>query len=317
MKVVIAGLFGDGFENSLTSEFPGVDFAFAPSEEDQAREIEVADAFMGSPSRETFRAARRLRWMHCPGTGIDKLTAIPEVVDSDVVLTNARGPHAAPMADHVMGICIAFAHRTNEMVMDQQARTWDTSKYDRTFVEIEGSAMGIVGLGDIGAAIARRAAAFGMDIYAVDKNPFPAPAGVSAVWGLDNLYDLMALSDWLVIAAPYTSDSRGMICAEHLALMKPTARVIIISRGGVVDEDALYDALTNNKIAGAGIDAFETEPLPTDSRWWDLDNVIISPHASALTVEMWEGRREIFRENLRRFLSNQPFLYVCDKTAGF
>ena len=317
MKIVIAGLFGDGFENSLTSEFPGVDFAFASSEEDQAREIEDADAFMGSPSRETFRAARRLRWMHCPGTGIDKLTAIPEVVDSDVVLTNARGPHAAPMADHVMGMCIAFAHRTNEMVLDQQSRTWDTSKYDRSFVEMEGSTMGIIGLGDIGAAIARRAAAFGMEIYAVDKNPFPAPAGVSAVWGLDNLDDLMALSDWLVIAAPYTSDSRGMIGAEHLALMKPTARVIIISRGGVVDEDALYDALTNNKIAGAGIDAFEIEPLPPDSRWWDLDNVIISPHASALTVEMWEGRREIFRENLRRFLSNQPFLYVCDKTAGF
>ena len=317
MKVVIAGLFGDGFEDGLASEFPGVDFAFASSDADQAREIADADAFMGSPSREVFRAARRLRWMHCPGTGIDKLTAIPEVVDSDVVLTNARGPHAAPMADHVMGMCIAFAHRTNEMVLDQQARTWDTSKYDRTFVEMEGSAMGIVGLGDIGSAVARRAAAFGMEIFAVDKHPFPAPAGVSAVWGLDRLDDLMARSDWLIITAPYTSDSRGMIGAEQLGLMKPAARVIIISRGGVVDEDALYDALANGRIAGAGIDAFEAEPLPPDSRWWDLDNVIISPHASALTVEMWEGRREIFRENLRRFLANEPFLYVCDKTAGF
>ena len=317
MKVVVTGLFGDGFEESLVSEFADVDFVFVSSDEDQAREIEDADALMGSPSREVFRAARRLRWMHCPGTGIDKLTAIPEVVDSDVVLTNARGPHAAPMADHVMGMCIAFAHRTNEMVLDQQARMWDTSKYDRSFVEMEGSSMGIVGLGDIGSAVARRAAAFGMEIYAVDKHPFPAPAGVSAVWGLDRLDDLMAVSDWLVIAAPYTPDSRGMIGAESLALMKPTARVIIISRGGVVDEDALYDTLSNGRIAGAGIDAFEVEPLSPDSRWWDLDNVIISPHASALTVEMWEGRREIFRENLRRFLANEPFLYVCDKTAGF
>jgi len=129
--------------------------------------------------------------------------------------------------------------------------------------------------------------------------------------------DIAIRSSSLVITAPYTSDSRGMIGAEHLALMKPTARVIIISRGGVVDEDALYDTLSNGRIAGAGIDAFEVEPLPPDSRWWDLDNVIISPHASALTVEMWEGRREIFRENLRRFLANEPFLYVCDKTAGF
>lgn len=317
MKVVVTGLFGDGFEESLVSEFTDVDFVFVSSDEDQAREIEDADALMGTPNREVFRAARRLRWMHCPGTGIDKLTAIPEVVDSDVVLTNARGPHAAPMADHVIGMCLAFAHRTNEMVLDQRARRWDTSKYDRSFVEMEGSSMGIVGLGGIGSAVAQRAAAFGMEIHAVDKHPFPAPAGVSAVWGLDRLDDLMAMSDWLVITAPYTPDSRGMIGAEHLALMKPTARVIIISRGGVVDEDALYDTLANGRIAGAGIDAFEVEPLPPDSRWWDLDNVIISPHASALTVEMWEGRREIFRENLRRFLANEPFLYVCDKTAGF
>ena len=317
MKVLVTGLFGDGFEEGLVSEFGDVEFVFAAGEDEQAREIVDADAILGTPSREVFRAAQRLRWMHCPGTGIDKLTAIPEVVNSDVVLTNARGPHAAPMADHVMGMCLAFAHRTNEMVLDQQARRWDMGKYDRTFVEMEGSIMGIVALGDIGSAVARRAAAFGMEIYAVDKRPFPAPAGVRAVWGLDRLDELMTISDWLVITAPYTSDSRGMIGADSLALMKPTARVIIISRGGVVDENALYDALANGRIAGAGIDAFEVEPLPPDSRWWELDNVIISPHASALTVEMWEGRREIFRENLRRFLANEPFLYVCDKSAGF
>jgi phosphoglycerate dehydrogenase-like enzyme len=156
-----------------------------------------------------------------------------------------------------------------------------------------------------------------MDVYAVDKEPFPAPPGVSAVWGLDRLDDLLRMSDWLVVTAPYTVDSKGMIGAEQLALMKPTAHMVIISRGGIVDEDALFDALSNKRIGGAGIDAFEVEPLSEDSPWWDLDNVIISPHASALTVEMWEGRREIFKENLRRFLANEPFVYVCDKTAGF
>lgn len=317
MKIVVAGLFGDGFEDSLTTEFPNLQFAFAQSEEDQAREIKDADAFLGTPSRDVFLAADRLRWMHCPGTGIDKLTEIPEIADSDVVLTNARGPHAAPMADHVMGMCLSFAHRSVEMAEDQKARRWDMGKYDRTFTPMEGGVMGILALGGIGAAVARRAVGFGMKIYAVDKNPYPAPPGVEAVWGLDNLDDLLAMSDWLIVTAPYTPDSKGMIDAARLALMKPTARVIIISRGGVVDEDALYDALSNRRIAGAGIDAFETEPLTPDSRWWGLDNVIISPHASALTVEMWEGRREIFRENLRRFLANEPFIYVCDKRAGF
>ena len=317
MKVVVASLFGDGFEESLIEEFPEMDFVFAASEEDQAAEIKDADVYMGTPSRDVFLASDRLRWLHCPGTGIDKLTSILEIVNSDVALTNARGPHAAPMADHVMSMCLAFAHRTNEMMADQQAHVWDTRKYDRSFVEMEGSTMGILALGDIGSAVARRAAGFGMKVYAVDKDPFAAPQGVEAVWGLDRLDDLMRVSDWLVVTAPYTEDSKGMIDASDLALMKPMAHLIVISRGGVVDEDALFDAVRSRSIAGAGIDAFEVEPLPDDSPWWDLDNVIISPHASALTIEMWEGRREIFRENLRRFLANRPFIYVCDKTAGF
>ena len=150
MKVVVASLFGGGFEERLTKEFPELDFVFAASEEDQAAEIKDADVFMGSPSRDVFLASDRLRWLHCPGTGIDKLSSIPEIVNSDVVLTNARGPHAAPMADHVMAMCLAFAHRTNEMMADQRAHVWDTRKYDRSVIEMEGSTMGIIALGDIG-----------------------------------------------------------------------------------------------------------------------------------------------------------------------
>ena len=317
MKVVVAGLLGDGFEESLREEYPEVEFAFVVSEEDQAREIKDADVYMGMPSREVFIAADHLRWLHCPGTGIDKYTEIPEIVDSDVVLTNARGPHTAPMADHVMAFCLAFAHKTHNMLFDQQARVWDAGKYHGKQVEMEGATMGILALGGIGQAIARRANGFGMDVYAVDMKPFPPPSGVKDVWGLDRLDDLLAMSDWFVVTAPYTQDSKGMIGARELGLMKPTAHLIIISRGGIVDEDALYDTLENGRIAGAGIDAFEVEPLTEDSVWWGLENVIISPHASALTVQMVEGRRGIFKENLRRFLANEPFLYVCDKTAGF
>jgi phosphoglycerate dehydrogenase-like enzyme len=317
VKIVVAGLLGDGFEESLREEFPGVEFAFVESEEDQAREIKDADVYMGMPSREVFIAADHLRWLHCPGTGIDKYTEVPELVDSDVVLTNARGPHTAPMADHVMAFCLAFAHKTHKMLFDQQARVWDAGKYHGEQVEMEGATMGILALGGIGQAIARRANGFGMDVYAVDMKPFPPPAGVKEVWGLDRLDDLLAMSDWFVVTAPYTPDSKGMIGARELGLMKSSAHLIVISRGGIVDEDALFEALENGCIAGAGIDAFEVEPLTEDSPWWGLDNVIISPHASALTVQMVNGRREIFKENMRRFLANEPFLYVCDKTAGF
>ena len=317
MKIVVAGLLGDGFEENLREEFPGIEFAFTVSEEDQVREIKDADVYMGMPSRDVFVAADHLRWLHCPGTGIDKYTEIPELVDSDVVLTNARGPHAAPMADHVMAFCLAFAHKTHLMLLDQKAGVWDAGKYHGEQVEMEGATMGILALGGIGQAIARRANGFGMDVYAVDKKPFSPPSGVKEVWGLDRLDDLLAMSDWFVVTAPYTQDSKGMIGARELGLMKPTAHLIIISRGGIVNEDALYETLESGRIAGAGIDAFEVEPLPEDSAWWGLENVIISPHASALTVQMVNGRREIFKENLRRFLANEPFLYVCDKTAGF
>lgn len=317
MKIVVAGLLGDGFEDSLREEFSGVEFAFVESEEDQAREIKDADVYMGMPSREVFVAADHLRWLHCPGTGIDKYTEIPELVDSDVVLTNARGPHTAPMADHVMAFCLAFAHKTHKMLFDQQARVWDAGKYHGEQVEMEGATMGILALGGIGQAVAKRANGFGMEVYAVDMKPFPPPAGVKEVWGLDRLDDLLAMSDWFVVTAPYTPDSKGMIGVRELGLMKSSAHLIVISRGGIVDEDALFDTLENGRIAGAGIDAFEVEPLTEDSPWWGLDNIIISPHASALTVQMVNGRREIFKENMRRFLANEPFLYVCDKTAGF
>ena len=221
------------------------------------------------------------------------------------------------MADHVFSMCLAFAHRTNEMMSDQRTHVWDGDKYTRSFIDMEDGTMGILALGGIGMAVARRATGFGMDVYAVDENPIAPPPGVKDVWGLDRLDDLMEISDWLVITAPYTPDSKGMIGERELALMKPSAHVIIISRGGIVDEDALFEAIKNEKIAGAGIDAFETEPLPTDSPWWDLENVIISPHASSDSPRTYEGRREIFKENIRRFLANKPFIYVCDKIAGF
>jgi phosphoglycerate dehydrogenase-like enzyme len=317
MKVVLAGLLTDEFVADLREGFPEVGFAVATTPDDQRREIRDADVFFGAPGRDVFVAAEKLRWLQSPGTGIERLVAIPELIDSDVVLTNARDTHTAPMADHVMSMVLDFAHRTNEMMADQAARRWDTPKYDQRIAQLGGSTMGILALGGVGMAVARRAHAFGLEVYAVDKKPFTTPAELEAVWGFDKLDDLLGMADWFVVTAPLTHESRGMIDAGRLALMKPTAHLIIISRGGIVEEQALLDTLRDGRIAGAGVDAFEHEPLSADSPFWDLDNIIISPHASALTTQMWEGRRQIFKENLRRFLANEPFLYVCDKQAGF
>jgi phosphoglycerate dehydrogenase-like enzyme len=317
MKVVIAAFLTDDYLGELRTAFPDVEFVEAATDEAQLAGVGDADAFFGWPSPEVFRAAERLRWLHNPGTGIDRMTEIPDLVNSDVVLTNARGPHAAPMADHVFSMILTFAHRSRELWEDQRVRQWDMGKYDGEMVELGGSTMGILALGDVGSAVARRAHGFGMNVIAVDKRPVECPPEVSEVWGLERLDELLGISDWFVVTAPLTEDSRGMIDRRRIGLLKPGAHIVVISRGGILDEDALVDALRSGTVAGAGLDVMAVEPLPPDNALWGLDNVILAPHVSALTPEMWEGRRKIFKENLRRFLANEPFLYVCDKTAGF
>ncbi len=317
MKVLV-GTGGDTLMEALRAEFGEVEFVPAGTMEERVERIRVADAYYGPPlSVEAFGAAKRLRWIQHIGTGVDWLLDLPELVDSDVVLTNCRGPHADPMADHVVGMMVSLAHRMWEMRDDQRAHRWMTSKYDGSFVEIARTNMGILGLGDIGMAIARRALGFEMEVYAVDKHPRTAPPGVEEVWGLEMLDELLSISDWFVVAAPFTPDTEGLIDAGRLAALKSGAYVIAISRGGIIDEAALVAALRSGRVSGAGLDVTAVEPLPEDSALWDMENVVISPHASALTPEMWSGRQEIFKENLRRFLSDEPFLYVCDKRAGF
>ncbi len=320
MKVLITNAhLGEGFVEQLQSEFPQAEFITAMGMDEQLREASDADVICGWPdSAEVIEAAPHLRWIHCPGTGIDKIMEeLPALADSDVVLTNARGPHASPMADHVIWMMLSLSHRGRQMAEDQRLRIWSTDKYSHSFVELSGSTMGILALGDIGKAIARRAYGFDIDVYAVDINPVTPPPQVKEVWGLERLDELMQISDWFVVAAPLTAESHGLIDERRIGLMKPSAYMIVISRGGIVDETALADALINGRLAGAGIDATAIEPLPQESPLWDLENVVLSPHASALTPEMYEGRRQVFRENMRRFLNNEPFIYVCDKRAGF
>jgi phosphoglycerate dehydrogenase-like enzyme len=162
-----------------------------------------------------------------------------------------------------------------------------------------------------------------MDVYAVDVRPRPAPPEVKERWEPDRLDDLIRVSDWFVVTAPLTPQTRGLIGQGRIGLLKPEAYIIVISRGGIVDLTALTEALQARRIAGAGLDAIGDEALipgwrlPPDSPLWDMENVILTPHVSAFTPEMYARHREEFKENLRRFLANEPFPHVCDKRAGF
>lgn len=318
IRVVIASThLGERFIDGLRLEFPGVQFAPAYSPADQAREARDADVFFGWPDRRTFETAKKLRWIACPGAGVDRIVAVEEIVNSTVVLTNAPGPHAAPMADYALGVMLALAHRLPQSVKEQQERVWRTESYHSRIVELGGRTIGLYGLGAIGRAIAKRAASFDMTVYAVDPHPAEVPSYVKACWPPSGLDQLCRAADWLVIAAPYTTETRRTIDRRRIALMKPGAYVVVVSRGGIVDEAALADGLREGRLAGAALDATEVEPLPPTSPLWGMPSVIITPHVSALSPEMYEGRRRIFRENLRRFVAGDDLLHVCDKRAGY
>jgi phosphoglycerate dehydrogenase-like enzyme len=315
IKIVLTTL-GHTDLDDLRASFPSVTFVPATTPEAQLRELPGADAIYGVPTREGFRAARRVRWVHRPGTGIDDLGRIPELVDSDVVLTNVRGTHAAAMADHIFAQLLALTHRVPQAWEDQRAHRWDTRGYDGRIVEIAGKTMGIVALGGIGLAIAHRAHGFGMRVVGVDAGSVDAPEWLE-VWGVDRLDNLLAAADVVAVAAPLTRLTRGLIDRRRIGVMKRGSYLFVVSRGGIVDEAGLIEALGDGRLAGAGLDVTETEPLPPDSPLWETPNLLISPHASALTPEMWAGRFEVYKQHLRRWLAGEPFDYVCDKEAGY
>ena len=320
MKVVVTmqeGRGTDQFIDELRADFPGVEFVLVHSGSDQLREIPDAVVLVGRPSAEAFRAAKQLRWIHEMGTGIDQYVSVEGLVESDVTLTNALGPHANPMADHVFALLLSLTHCLPELFEDQRARRWEMMKYQDRYVELDSRTMGILALGGIGRAVARRAHGFGMKVYAADIGQVPGMPEVEEIWGLDRLDELIGISDVFVITAPYTSQTHHLIDRRRIGLLKPTSYLIAISRGGIVEEPALIDALREGRIAGAGLDVTEVEPLPQDSPLWGLPNVVMSPHASALTPELYQGRRKVLKENIRRFLADEPFIYVCDKQAGF
>ena len=323
MKIVLQSTVLIGypqFMDELHDQFSGVDFVSAESD-DLIKEIADADAFYGIPDEETFGAAKQLRWLAHPAVGFDYLMERPDIVESDVVMTNAAAPghepHAEPLADHVIGMMLILAHRWVDLLADQRTRRWGAGQYSDAFLEINGRTMGVLGVGAIGSAVARRAAGFGMDVYAVDKRLTPVPEGVKEVWGPERLDDLMRVSDWFVVAPPLTAETQGMIDGRRLGLMKQGSHLLAISRGGIVDEDALVESLRSGHIAGAGLDVFAEEPLSNSSPLWDEKNVLITPHTAHVTPEMPVGHREVFKENLRRFLADRPFLHVRNKAAGY
>jgi phosphoglycerate dehydrogenase-like enzyme len=291
-------------------------------------EIADADALFGYLTPPMLRAAKKLRWVQAPTASMEKFL-YPELVESPVAVSNMRGIFGDVIADHVFGFILCFAKNFHIYMRQQMRSYWhmlgreanelpgysgpgEIHPSDRAAITLADCTLGIVALGGIGAEVARRGLAFHMRVIGVDPVATSAPEGVELLRP-DRLDDMLARSDFVVIAAPHTPETFKLFNRGRIQKMKKTAYLINIGRGVIVDLADLTAALQTGEIAGAGLDVFETEPLPADHPLWKLENVIITPHCAAASVRVPERHEATLLENLRRFAQGEPVLNVVDK----
>jgi len=297
------------------------------------REIPDADGFFGKITPELLAAARRLRWIQAPTASLEHYV-FPELVDHPCQLTNMRGLFSDVIADHVFAFILCFARNFHLYIRNQSASRWEpiggepdphdftvgpasVGGIDRAHIHLADTNLGIVGLGSIGSEVARRGLAFGMGVFAVDPVQTSAPPRVSAVWNLERLPDLLRQSDFVVIAAPHTPQTVKLFRREQFRQMKKGGYLINIGRGVIVDLNDLTAALQAGEIAGAGLDVFETEPLPADHPLWKMKNVILTPHVAGYSPRIAERHLALLLDNVSRFARSQPLRNIVNKALWF
>jgi phosphoglycerate dehydrogenase-like enzyme len=271
-------------------------------------------------SRDLFLAAPRLRWVHSAAAGA-RASLFPEMRESDVALTNSAGIYGEPLAEWAMAAVFYFARGLDRAVVGKGERRWpydDMAAFGHPQREVAGSTIAIVGYGGIGTAIGRRARALGMRVLAVRSRAGGGPAeGAHESVGPDGLSGALARSHYVVLSLPETTDTTGLIDAAKLAEMSPDSVLLNLSRGGIVDEEALVETLRSGGIRGAALDVFQEEPLPADSPLWTLDNVLITPHAGAISPRFWERETDLMVRNIGNYLAGSRMENVVDKVRGY
>jgi phosphoglycerate dehydrogenase-like enzyme len=295
--------------------------------------IPDADAFFGKLTPSLLAAARKLRWVQSPTASLEHYI-FPALIDHPCVLTNMRGLFSDVIADQVMGYIICFARNLHRYIRNQTAARWEpvggeaarvtfasgpgvVTAIDRAHLHLADATLGVVGLGSIGSEISRRALAFGMRVLAVDPMQQTAPGGVAALWRPERLPNLLAGSDFVVIAAPHTPETEKLVRRPQFQQMRRTAYLINIGRGAIVDLNDLVGALKANEIAGAALDVYETEPLPAEHPLWRMENVILTPHVAGYSPRIAERHLEVLLENIRRFRAGAPLRNVVNKAMWF
>lgn len=314
-------------ERIVLSQHTSPDAAQIPTEAFAQAEVIYTYSALPNPDQ-----VPRLRWVALNSAGANHVIQLP-LFTTDVIFTTASGLHAINIGQFVLASILAWSHHLPVLFDLQRKGEWPDGRWARYAPrELRGATIGIVGYGSIGREVGRLAKSFGMRVLAVKRRThkldehsayeIPAlgdPEGTlpDAIYGPEQLREMLAECDYVVVSVPLTPETRGMISEAELAAMKPTAYLVNIARGEVCDEAALIRALTNGQIGGAGLDVFVQEPLPQDSPLWTLPNVILTPHIAGLSPNYEQRAVDIFCQNLQRYIAGQPLLNLVDKATGY
>ncbi|MDA0833551.1 MAG: D-2-hydroxyacid dehydrogenase [Planctomycetota bacterium] len=305
----------------------------AADAEQAEREIVDAEGFFGKMTPALLARAEVLRWIQSPTASLEHYL-FPELIDHPCALSNMRGLFSDVIADHVMGYVISFARQFPLYFRQQLCANWEPAggeaartdnkcgpgmitDMDRAHRHLADDTLGIVGVGEIGAEIARRAKAFGLNLIGIDPVRRTLPGIIDDIGDVSQLPELLAASDYVVIAAPHTPETFKMFRRKQFEQMRSTAYLINIGRGVIVDLADLTAALQQKQIAGAGFDVFEVEPLPSDHPLWAMENVIITPHVAAASPRIAERHFAVVKENVGRFASGELLTNLVDKRRWY
>ncbi|MFI5693952.1 D-2-hydroxyacid dehydrogenase [Kribbella sp. NPDC051586] len=299
-----------GKENPAYVEAAGdVAVRFVDSLDDAAEFFGELEAVVGHVSPEVLAKTPKLRWVHSPSAGVDS-DLTPEMRASPVVLTSSAGNGGIPLAEHSILLMLMLSRDVPRWMRAQAEHRWDHYRHG----ELAGRTVGIYGLGNSGIDLAQKAKAFHMRTLGVRRRPDQPSPYVDELCDLDQL---LAESDFVVVTVPRTPTTAGVFDRDAFARMKSSAYFICISRGGIADDDALLEALRSGQIAGAGLDAHGVEPLPPESPFWSLPNVIVTPHNGATSDGNLRRSQEIVADNIHRFVDDKPLHNVVDKVHGY
>lgn len=305
---------------TIRKRWPGMRVVHLPNYDTLGEELADVDIFVGySLKAEQLKHARRLQWVHSTAAGVAQLM-YPELRESGIMVTNASGIFSMPMAEHTMGLLIALARNFSDCVRLQDRSEWGPQKlWDKPqhLTELGGAILLIAGFGSIGRELAKRAKAFGMRIWGVTRSGNGDTSLAERIIPATQLDSVLPEADYVVLATPETSETKQLMNAERLALMKHGARLINIGRGSLLDEAALIAALEGGSLGGAALDVTSVEPLPPESALWKTPNLLITPHTSAISARLWERETALLMELLERWFDGREMTNRVDFARGY